>query len=493
MGNSKKIHTHAIVIGSGVGGLATAARLAAKGANVTVFEKNTSYGGKVSVIEKAGYSWGFGASLLTLPELLDDVFLACGKDPSEYYRYQLIDPICCYFYPDGTMLNAFAEPARFAAEVEQKTGEPGLHVLAHLKKSEKVFELTKDIFLYQSLHKWATYANRNVLRALWNIASIGALKNMHRANKDRFKDPRIVQLFDRYATYNGSDPYRAPSTLNVIAHPEYNIGAYFIGGGMPAVTQSLYKLCLDMGVKFEFNTKIDSIKVSDGIAIGVVANDNLHAGDIVVSNMDVVYTYTQLMPKQKAPERIINAVKSTSAIIFYWGIRGTFAELDLHNIFFSADYAQEFEYLKDKKAVYTDPTVYIYISSKKQKDHAPEGCENWFVLVNVPHDTGQDWEQVVAETRKNILRKLKMALGVDIESLINCESFNHPGSIQDKTLSYLGALYGNSSNDLLSAFLRHPNFSKGIQGLYFSGGSVHPGGGVPLCLLSAKIIDGLVG
>jgi len=492
LGKSHNIKKRAIVIGSGVGGLASAARLAAKGADVTVFEKNNSFGGKVSLIEKAGYRWGFGASLLTLPELIDEVFIACGKKPSDYYHYQRIDPICRYFYPDGTVLDAFAEPARFASEVERKTGEPGSQVLAHLKRAEKVFELTKDIFLYQSLHKWSTYINRNSLRSIWELPAIGIFKNMHRANQESFKDPRVVQLFDRYATYNGSDPYRAPSTLNVIGHPEYNMGAYFMEGGMPAVTQSLYKLCLDMGVKFEFGTKVGSVKVSNGRVSGVMANEQFQPADIVVSNMDVVYTYTHLMPEQKAPKRVIDAVKSTSAIIFYWGIKGTFAELDLHNIFFSADYEREFEYINDKRAIWSDPTVYVYISSKKQKDHAPEGCENWFVLVNVPHDTGQDWAQVVADTRRDILSKLKTALGADIESRIMCESVNHPRSIQDKTLSYRGALYGNSSNDLLAAFLRHPNFSGGIKGLYFCGGSVHPGGGVPLCLLSAKIIDELV-
>jgi len=237
----------------------------------------------------------------------------------------------------------------------------------------------------------------------------------------------------------------------------------------------------------------ESIQVSDGRVQGVVANGKLHPAEIVVSNMDVAYTYQRLMPEQHAPKRVIEAVKSSSAIIFYWGIRREFPELDLHNIFFSADYRQEFEYMSDKKLVYQDATVYVYISSKMQKDHAPDGCENWFTLVNAPHDSWQDWETVVADARRNILIKLKKELGVDLEPLIACETVNYPGSIRDKTLSYQGAIYGNSSNDIMAAFLRHPNFSAGIQGLYFSGGSVHPGAGVPLCLLSAKIVDELIG
>ena len=149
--------------------------------------------------------------------------------------------------------------------------------------------------------------------------------------------------------------------------------------------------------------------------------------------------------------------------------------------------------LANLSETFIDSTVYVYISSKKQKGHAPEGCENWFTLINVPHDSGQDWDEIVAKSRRNIVEKLNKELGIDIEPLIQCETVNDPRTIQNKTQSHLGALYGNSSNDIFSAFLRHPNFSPRIKGLYFAGGSVHPGGGVPLCLLSAKIIDELFG
>jgi phytoene dehydrogenase-like protein len=198
------------------------------------------------------------------------------------------------------------------------------------------------------------------------------------------------------------------------------------------------------------------------------------------------------MPEQEAPLRIIEHPKSTSALIFYWGIKREFAELDLHNIFFSANYKEEFNHLTHLKTIYHDPTVYVFISKKYQPRHAPDGCENWFTLINVPHDAGQDWDKLIAEARKNIIAKLSAELGVDVESLIVSETVNSPKTIEAKTLSYLGALYGSASNDKYSAFLRHPNFSSKIRNLYFCGGSVHPGGGVPLCLLSAKIIDELL-
>ena len=233
-GNSAKT---AIVIGSGVGGLATAVRLARKGFLVKVFEANPSFGGKATKIEKDGFFWGFGPSLFTFPELLDELFELCGRQPAKYYKYHRIDPICNYFFSDGTRLSAFADKEKFAKEIADKTGEPASHVLNHLKHIGRIYELTKDIFLFKSVHKLRTYLTLKSLKALFRLPVIGIDINMNKANEKRFKDKRVIQLFNRYATYNGSDPYLAPSTLNVIAHPEYNQGGYFLDGGMPDLSK----------------------------------------------------------------------------------------------------------------------------------------------------------------------------------------------------------------------------------------------------------------
>lgn len=488
---NKKIKT-AIIIGSGIGGLATAIRLARKGYAVKVFEANPDFGGKATKIEKDGFFWGFGPSLFTLPELLDELFVLCNRKPSDYYKYHRVDPICNYFFPDGTRLSAHADREKFAAEIETKTGEPAQHVISHFNQIQKVYQVTKDIFLFKSLHKLRTYLTFKSLRALLNISAIGIGTNMNVANSRQFNDKRVVQLFNRYATYNGSDPYIAPSTLNVIASPEYNQGGYFLDGGMPDLSRSLYQLAVELGVEFVFNARVEKIEIKNKKATGVYVNGSFYPSGVVASNMDIVYTYQQLMPEQKAPAKVIESPKSTSAIIFYWGIKGTFPELDLHNIFFSNDYPAEFDYLTNRKLIYHDPTVYVFISKKYQPKHAPDGCENWFTLINVPHDAGQNWDALVAAARKNMIAKLNKSLGLDIEPFIVCETVNYPKTIEARTLSYLGSLYGNASNNKYAAFLRHPNFSRKIKNLYFCGGSVHPGGGVPLCLLSAKIIDELI-
>ena len=208
--------------------------------------------------------------------------------------------------------------------------------------------------------------------------------------------------------------------------------------------------------------------------------------------MDIYPTYKKLLPKLKAPKKQLSQERSSSAVIFYWGIQKIFNTLELHNIFFSDDYRAEFDAIFKEEIVSDDPTIYLNITSKDVPGDAPAGCENWFIMINTPPDKGQDWDEIVSKLRTIVINKLSKELAVNLASLIVCEEVLTPPLIQSKTQSHLGALYGSSSNNSFAAFLRHPNFSSRIKNLYFCGGSVHPGGGIPLCLLSAKIVDELI-
>ena len=199
------------------------------------------------------------------------------------------------------------------------------------------------------------------------------------------------------------------------------------------------------------------------------------------------------MPDVEFPTKVLNQPRSSSALIFYWGIKKQFPKLDLHNILFSEDYKTEFDYLFNKKSLYSDPTVYINITAKYKANDAPEGCENWFVMINAPHIDGQNWDELITQARQNIITKINRVLNTDIVPFIVTEKTLDPRGIESVTQSYLGSLYGTSSNNRMAAFYRHPNFSKQIKGLYFVGGSVHPGGGIPLVLSSAKIVAEMVG
>jgi phytoene desaturase len=480
----------AAVIGSGVGGLATAIRLAVRGHDVDVFEKAPGPGGKLGEIKWNGYRWDTGPSLFTLPDLVEELFLLAGEELKVSARVRQLDVITRYFYPDGTMLNAYGDPERFAKEVEEKTGEPAKNVLSYLDKTRTMYDLTRDVFIFSSFSNLSTFYSAKFLKALMQAWKLDAMATMHGSNRRRFRSSRLVQLFDRYATYNGSNPYKAPGTLNMISHLEHNLGAYFPEKGMHVLAQELYKLAGRLGVRFHFNTPVTGVEFNQTVARGIHTPDGFFKSDIVVSDIDIYYLYKDLLPEQfNLPKKYMEAERSTSAMIFYWAIDREFPELELHNVFFSGNYSEEFKHLFTHKTIYEDPTVYLFISRKVVEGDAPEGGENWFVMINVPENNGQDWDDEIARTRENILRKLSAQLHTDIRPHILHEEVGDPRSIEQKTSSWKGSLYGNSSNNKMSAFSRHPNYRRGIHGLYFVGGSVHPGGGIPLCIASAKIVD----
>jgi phytoene desaturase len=490
MPSSKK----ALIIGAGIAGIASAIRLAVKGYQVEVYEANSHPGGKLNQFEQDGYRFDAGPSLFTMPQYVDELFELAGKNPSDYFRYQKLDPVCKYFYEDGTRLAAYADAAKFGDEIQQQTGEPAEAVNNYLENSSQIYNITSHVFLERSLHRLKTYLRWDTVKSIFRFGKIDAFRTMHKANQGFFKDKRVVQFFDRYATYNGSNPYAAPATLNVIPRLEQHFGAYFPEGGMYSITSCLVALAESLGVKFHYNNPVAEIVLQGHKVKGIRTNDGIIEGDIVVSNMDIWFTYHKLLsalPKLH-PKRILSQERSSSALIFYWGIREQFKEIDLHNIFFSAGYEAEFDHIWRKKGIYHDPTIYLNISSKLKPDDAPDGCENWFVMINVPSNTGQDWDTLITEARKNILNKLSRLLGKDIGGLIANESVLDPRDIESRTSSYQGSLYGTSSNSQFAAFLRHANKSSKIKGLYFCGGSVHPGGGIPLCLLSAKIASSLI-
>lgn len=482
-----------IVIGAGVAGLATAIRMANAGYKVVVYEQNDYVGGKLSEFTLGKYRFDAGPSLFTMPQFVDELFILAGKNPRDYYQYEKKSVLCNYFYEDGERLTAFADVDAFSTEIHKKLGFSKEKFKKYFKNSAKKYELTHKLFLEQSLHTYKTYFSVDTIKAIAGIPYLDIFTTLHQVNASFYKDfPHLIQLFDRFATYNGSSPYLTPGIMSMIPHLEQNVGTFIPKNGMYDIASSLYKLAQELGVEFHLNNGVKEIIVRDKKAVGVKTASEEISADIVISNMDIVPTYRYLMPFEKAPEKTLAQPRSSSALIFYWGIKQSFPQLDLHNIFFSKDYEAEFQDIFENKTVNNDPTIYVDVSSKNVSTDAPENAENWFVMVNVPANTGQNWAEMIPKIRQNVLNKLSRLLGQDISSLIEEEEILDPLKIESKTGSYQGALYGAASNNPFAAFLRHPNFSSKINDLYFCGGSVHPGGGIPLCLLSAIITSELI-
>jgi len=479
--------TNAIIIGSGIAGLASAIRLARRGLTVDVFESAEKAGGKISQRNFEGFRFDGGPSLLTMPEMVLELL-----DNDLRFSFRRLEIITKYFYPDGMQLTAFGDINKMAEEFSRKLDIPSESVKTYLAKSAKVYELTSDLFIFGSFHRLKNLLNIKSLKTLVYFRQLQAFQSLHDYNLQQLSEKRLVQLFDRYATYNGSNPYQTPATLSVISHLEHNLGAFIPDEGMFHITESLTKQANRLGVNFHFNEPVRKVEASIDKVAGVWTDNGFWQAEIVVSDVDIHRFYSSLFPDSKRLAKIEKEERSSSALIFYWGIKATFPELDIHNIFFSADYREEFRFLFEKPDIFDDPTVYIYVSSKYNKADAPEGCENWFVMINAPADKGQNWEAIIDESRKRIFEKLEQMMGKNLKELIICEDVLSPPEIYRQTGSVNGSLYGSSSNSRYASFNRHANFRKDIRGLYFVGGSVHPGGGIPLCLSSAQIVERLI-
>ena len=482
----------AIIIGSGVGGLATALRLKAQGLDVVVFENNSYPGGKLSSFNLGQYRFDAGPSLLTMPHYIDELFELFNENPKDYFNYKRKDISCKYFWEDKTVLNAYSDKNKFINEINKVLKVDKNIITKYLLKAKKKYDLTKNIFLEQSLHKIKTYLSSDLIKGIFNLYIFQINKTLDAVNQDELKEPHLVQLFNRFATYNGSSPFKTPGMMTLIQHLEQEFGTFVSEKGMINISKSIFDLAKRNGVKFQFNKLVNEIVVKNNKVVGVKVNNTVIESDFVVSNMDIVPTYKKLLKKSYQPKKVLNQERSSSALIFYWGIKKTFKNLELHNILFSNNYKKEFDSIFELGTISDDPTVYINITSKDVVSDAPKESENWFVMINSPNDTGQDWNEIIKIVRKNTINKINRTLNIDIESFIEFEKVFSPKTIEKNTQSYLGSLYGSSSNNKISAFLRHPNFSKHIQNLYFCGGSVHPGGGIPLCLLSAKIVSELI-
>ena len=482
-----------IVIGSGIAGLAVSIRLRSKGYNVEVFEKNNYIGGKLNDFYIDNFRHDFGPKLFTMPNLIEDIYKEAGVNIEEYFKYDKLDIACKYFWDDGHVFYAYSDSQKFVNEVGKKFYKDEKKVKSYIWNSRKKFNLVKKIFLEKSLHKISTYLSLDALKATLNILHLNIFISLNSLNRKYFRDEKLIQLFNRFATYNGSSPYLTSGIMSIIQHLEHDLGVYMPKKGISDISYSLQRLALDIGVKFHFNSQIDKILIKDKSVIGVMSSGIDYKTDIVVSNMDINLTYEKLLKGYEKPFYVKNYEPSSSAIVFYWNMNKSFSNINVHNIIFSRDQREEFDHIFNKKSIYNDPTVYICSTSKIVKEDAPAGCENWFILINSPFDNGQDWEEIKKDLRNNIIKKINSTLKVNIESNIVGEKILTPVDIEAETLSKFGSLYGSSSNSLKSAFVRHPNFSKKINNLYFCGGSVHPGGGIPLCLNSAKIVSDLIG
>ena len=476
----------AVVIGAGIGGIAAAIRLAKLGLEVKIFESNAHVGGKMNNLVLGDWRFDMGPSIFTGPEYIKELFDICDED-FNCFKYQKLKTSFNYFFPDGKSFSLDANVNEAIKTISNELDENPDTIRKYLEKSKQNYKAISPLFIEQSLHKLNELLGWKLFKALFRLPKYKLGKTMNQENANTFLNPKTIQLFNRFATYNGSDPYQAPAMLNMIQHLEINEGIYFPEGGMVQIAKYLEKLAVKAGVQIHFNERVEKIETLNNQITGIQTSKTKYPAEIVVSNMDVSLTYRSLLPNFKAPDKILNQEKSSSAIVFYWGIRKKFENLTVHNMIFSHDYQKEFESIFKTHTLQEDPSIYINITSKVNPSDAPNDGENWFVMLNVCHDKGQDWEELIRKARATTINSINQTLGTNIEKYIEEEFVMDPIYIKQNYSGVDGSIYGNASNNKFAAFYRHPNFNKKMKGLYFAGVTVHPGGGIPLALNSAKI------
>lgn len=474
------------VIGSGLGGLSAAIRLAHNGFKVHLFEKNHNLGGKMNIFEQDGYRFDTGPSILTMPFIIDELFETVGRNREDYLNFVDIDPIARNFFANDLHIDTKQDINLFKKELEKLSSKDANNIDKYISYSKNIYKHSKDIFLFEPLHEVIQLIKDNKFPSLLNFRHIDPLNTVHSANSKFFKHDDVVKIFDRYATYTGSDPYKAPAALNIIAYVELILGGYYIKGGMYKLAEAFKVLAEEAGVEIHLNSEVQEIVCEANKVKALKINDAIINFDAIVSNVDVVTTFDKLIKNyQKQTSKYKKIEPSLSGFVMLLGINKQHKNLVHHNVFFSNDYKKEFNDIFSG-VIPSDPTIYIAITSKSDHDHAPSGHENWFILLNMPYLNDRiDWNLEKYRVRDIILQKLS-DYGYKIENNIHLEKIFTPLDLYNMHYSNKGSIYGISSNGKMNAFKRPANRNKIIDGLYFASGSAHPGGGIPLVILSGK-------
>ena len=472
-----------IVIGAGLGGLSAAIVLAARGERVTVLEQLDRPGGKMGEHMAEGFRWDTGPSVLTMRDVYEQLFALAGRRIEDYVELVPLQPVTRYFWREGTVLDATIDRSEMRRQIREFSPRDVDRYDAFMDYAARLFATVKEPFLYRRKP-----ALRDLLRLpLRDTLKIDALRTMSRSTEAAFHDPRLRQLFNRFATYNGSSPYNVPATLNSIAHVEMGAGAFYPRGGMVRMAQAYENLARELGVEIRCGATVRRICVEGGRAVGVELagvpeSERLLHADAVVCNVDYVHARARFL--DAGPSTRLEP--SCSGFVLMLGVRGVHEQLAHHNIFFNANYKREFDDIFERRVPCEDPTLYVCITSRSDPSHAPAGCENWFVLVNAPYlSEAWDWQIHAASYAAHIRSLLERHAGLDPAAVMYEKVFT-PADLQRTYGGNRGAIYGFSSNGMAAAFLRPDNRDAEIRGLYYAGGSTHPGGGVPLVTLSGR-------
>jgi phytoene desaturase len=479
----------ALVIGAGIGGIATAARLAKNGYDVTVLEKESTPGGRCNQIVRDGHRFDTGPTLFLMPEIWEETFASLGEKLSDHLELRRIDPTYNVHFEDGLELQLTSDIGKMQDQLEkiEKTAFTGF--LSYIAEGGRHYKVSLEKFVGRNFYNIFEYFSLGNLPLLFELK---ALKK-HYANASRFfKDERLKAAFTFQNMYLGLSPYDAPATYSLLQYTELAEGVWYPKGGLYAPILALVRIAEKLGVKFIYNATVKRLKVEGSKVKGVEMEDGREfVADIFVGNADLPYFYKELLPPSSEAKKLDEKLYTCSTIMFYWGVDKEYSQIALRNVFLAGDYKASFDQIFEDHTLPAAPSFYVHAPARVDANAAPDGQDTLYVLVPVGHlDTSckQDWNALVHRARETVFARLARDLGVDdLREHIKFEIVYQPETWKKRFNLDKGAAFGLSHNFWQVGYLRPQNRHRKYKNLYFAGASTHPGTGLPIVLLSARL------
>ncbi|MCL9661806.1 phytoene desaturase family protein [Paenibacillus hunanensis] len=479
----------AIIIGAGFGGLSCAIGLASEGYEVTILEKQPTIGGKLQSLELDGYHFDRGPSTITMPHVFRSVFERAGRQMDDYVQLYELEPRTRNVFADGHTVDLSRHAEYTAEQIAAYSPEDARNYSRFLQEASAMYREADQQFLNTLLLSWRDKLKPSMGRSLLRVRPLTTLQALLGRY---FRHPNTLMLLGRYATYVGASPYQAPAIFAMLAHVEAVDGVYGVYGGTSNIVRGMARLAVELGVTIHPNTEVTRIRVHAGAVSGVETNSGDYEASLVIVNGDVLSASRMLLSEKERPSlpdhRIASYEPSLSGFVTLAGVPKRYDQLLHHTVFFPEQYEPEFQSIFTQKTAPPDPTLYICHSGHSEAGMAPDGGSNLFILANAPYTSKQwNWQTQQQAYGERIATMLE---GYGLTGIRSGPVWQHytPEDIQRDTYAHRGAIYGISSNGAKQTFFRPGNRSPDVKGLWYVGGTTHPGGGTPIVTLSGQLV-----
>ncbi len=473
-----------IIVGSGLGGLSSAVYLASEGYEVEIFEKNERIGGKLNYLERDGFQFDLGPSIFTMPHIFNELFKKTNRNMEDYFKLKPVYPHWRNFFEDGKVIDLVPVSKTNKFKATNISDDDNRQLEDFLTYSKKLYNVTERGYFEKGLDTVRENMKEYGLMSL--VKDLDAYSTMNSQVRKHIDNKYMIDIMNFFAKYVGSSPYNAPALLNLLPHIQYEFGLWYVEGGMYNLARGLEKLLNELGVKINLNSQVEKLKTEDEKVIGIRLTDGTEVmADTIISNMEVIPAYEQLLDKEKSFLKKYDKFEPTcSGLVIHLALKEEYPQLAHHNFFFSENPKEHFETVFDKKELPSDPTIYLVAPTRTDSSQAPKGHDNIKILPHIPYITEGVNKEDYEKLKDSIYLKLERMGLKDLRKNIIFEEILTPFDIREMYFSNKGSIYGVVSDKSKNLALKMPKKSTEYENLYFVGGSVNPGGGMPMVTLS---------